>query len=151
MKYKEHPRILEIRLICLARYLSLSLNRGHADEFIRYLSETYSCNEQFIRILINKSSEVLIIETTDYTRFIQEISLACHLYGYDRFFIAKMLLKSPNTLNSKVLYPYELDTFISEEWFEGFDDKVAFCGHKAYAIEALRFIKAFDNFREVLV
>ena len=74
-----------------------------------------------------------------------------HVYGETKYFISQKLLN----INVGYLYRKGLnllvEDFVSTEWLAILDNNVVFCGIPQYALEAKRFVDAFEHFKEVLV
>jgi len=149
--YKFHPRILELRFVVLIRYLILQMgDRATVDRFITFMSEAYCINEQFLLSVVNRSSEILSFEKENPVRFVQEVALSTFLYGYDKPMLANLLIKTMNSLNNEVLYPYRPEKFLSKDWLDMLNEEVIICGVKAYEVELTRFLKAYEHIREVM-
>lgn len=149
-EYKNHPRILELKVILYYTMLARQYGANKATEFFKSMCFIMAVDWQKINGMINQIPKIRHLERVDKRRFRQELVLMGWLYDESRYFIAKFILNvSPATMYRKQaqLNP---DDFLTEEWLQKLDDSVAICGIPQYALEARRFLDAFIIFMETL-
>lgn len=146
LQYKEHPRILELRLAAYKKQLERQYGEEHAMETLHRMADMFQCNWTMLVGVFNKSNKIMNGTAFGPYRKNQEVIFMGYLYGETRYYIAE------HYLGMSVNYLYQNkglhnpDVYATEEWLEPLDDEIDLCGTRAYATEAKRFIISFDNF-----
>lgn len=149
-QYKEHPRILELRVVLYYSMLVRQYGVNKAIDFYKSICQLISVDWQKMNGIINQMPKIRHLEKLNIKRFRQELVFMGVLYDESRYFIAKYILNvSPATMYRKDagLNP---EHFLSEQWIEELDNSVTICGIPQYALEAKRFIEQFSIFMETL-
>lgn len=146
MIYKEHPRILELRLASYKTQLARNYGDEQAMEILHKLADLFQCNWTMLVGVFNKDHKILNAMAAGSIRRKQEVIFMGYLYGETRYYIAE------HYLGMSVNYLYQNrdthnpDAYVTEEWLEPLDDEIHICGARSYATEAKRFIISMDNF-----
>jgi hypothetical protein len=146
LKFRYHPRILELRLAMI----KLQLNRQYGDEasmlYLKQIADMFQCNWTLLVNIFTKDHKIASNPQISVKRRKQEIIFMGELYGETRTYISQHYLG----MSSNYLYQskgeHNPEFFASEEWRKELDAEVVACGVRAYALEAKRFIVAFDSF-----
>lgn len=144
--YKDHPRILELRLATYKMQLERNYGEVQAMEILHKLADMFQCNWTLLVGVFNKDKKILNATALGAIRRKQEIIFMGYLYDETRYHIAEHYL----AMSVNYLYQnrgaHNPDAFVSDEWLESMDDEIHVCGARANSIEAKRFILSMDNF-----
>lgn len=144
--FKYHPRIMEMRLALIKNLLARQYGDEMTASLLQSLATMFQCNWSILNGIFNKDYRILNHPALGTLRKKQEIVFMGELYGETRYRIANTYLNmSPNYLyQSKEKFNF--NSFVDEEWLRPLNDEVVVCGVKAYAMEAKRFLVAFEAF-----
>lgn len=146
LKYKHHPRIMELRISMIKTMIVRQYGEEVAMNFLQMLSQMFECNWTVLIGILNKDHKITNHPAVTATRRKQEVILMGALYGETRYQI------SAQYLNMSTNYLYQSkernnpNIYTTEEWLETLNDEVVVCGVRSYATEARRFLVSFDNF-----
>jgi len=149
-EYKTHPRILELRVTAYYNMLVQEYGVNRTSNFLKTFCEMTYVDFQKINGIVNQYVKIRHLEKLNKTRYRQELVFMGHVYGETKYFISKKLL------NITVGYLYKkglnllVEDFVNTEWLAILDNNVVICGIPQYALEAKRFVDAFEHFKEVL-
>lgn len=149
IKYRYHPRILELRLAMI----KIQIDRQYGDEasisYLQTLAEMFQCNWTLLVAIFMKDHRIASNPDISLKRRKQEVIFMGELYGETRHYISNHYLG----MSSNYLYQSKGEHnpayFANEAWLKEMDSEVVACGVRAYALEAKRFVVAFDNFIKV--
>lgn len=149
-KYREHPRVLELRIIMIFNALATHYDNNIAMTLMRNLSDVFYSNWTLISGILNNWAVIRRMEKTNKTRYRQEVIFMGLVFGESRYYIADTYLglsKSAVYRKSLGLVP---DDFITQEWLDELDNSITICGASHYKLEAIRYVEGFNMFREAL-
>jgi hypothetical protein len=149
-KYKEHPRILELRFGLFFLIVAREYGHNGAIRIYQKLSEIFRVDFNKIQTVINAIPSVQVLKRRDKWRYRQDVALMGHLFNESGVEIANKYLKIHTTTyyrQKEILSP---KYFVNEEWLAGLDDSIIICGVETYRLEIIRFIEEFEFFLEVM-
>lgn len=150
-KYKEHPRVLEIRFINLFDMIEREYGYQTAIKYCESIAATFNCNMTFIQGLINNRYTIKRASKTHFRRWRQEVIFSSACYGDSLYKIAKYYfgVTTSTIYNQKEFY--DINTFLNEAWLRELDENVNLCGTKAYRVEVKRFIEVIEDLSNILM
>lgn len=150
-EYKNHPRVLEIRLVLLFNLFENEYGYVNALSKFDALGNAFQCNMNFIHAILNKSSgSFKKMSKSNYIKWRQEVIFTNYLWGLSSAKVCKLYLGiDPHTLYSQTNY-YKIDKFCTPQWLDSLDGEVLFCGEPSYKLEVDRFFKALDELSNVI-
>lgn len=150
-KYKNHPRIIEIRFILLFDMFVREYGYQDAVKFYEAISAAFYCDMGKIHSLINQRFELKRLSKTKRLRWRQEVIFTALCYEETIYKVAKDYL----IMNSSNIYAhpelYNTDEFVTDDWLRMLDDETILCGVPAYSLVVKRFFEVVDNLTNVLV
>lgn len=149
-KYKEHPRILELRLILLFSVVATEYGHNKAVEIFKSLSEIFRVDFTKLHTVINAMPSIKRMRTTDKYRYRQEVIFMGRLFNETRSDVATKYLQRHFTTVYRKPEIHKIERFLDEEWLADLEDNVVICGVESYRLEVLRFLEAFEFFLEVM-
>lgn len=148
--YKEHPRMLELRLILLFSIVATEYGHNKAVTIFQKLSEIFRTDFAKLQTVINSMPSIQQMRRTDKWRYRQEVIFLGHLYNETRGTVATKYLQVHYTTIYRMPEVHRLDNFVTQRWLDQLDDSVVICGVEAYRLEVLRFLEDFEFFLEVM-
>lgn len=145
LKYRYHPRVLELRLALI----KAQIERQYGDEtsmiYLKQMAEMFQCNWSLLVGIFMKDHKIISNPNIPAKRRKQETIFMGELYNETRHYISNHYLK----MSSNYLYQskgeHSPEHFATEEWLKELDGEVVAIGVRAYALEAKRFVIAFDS------
>ena len=145
-KYKMHPRVMEIRFICIFDIFEKEYGYHNALKIFEAICLGFTCDYQKVMGLINNRFEVKRRRKTDKIRWRQEAFFMGYCYDETTYTICKSYLDiSPSNVYSAPDL-FDVKKYCTEEWLEGLNDNVQLCGISAYRTEVTRFLQAIEGF-----
>jgi hypothetical protein len=148
--YKEHPRIVELKIISWFNVLSNQYGADQASNFVHTVCNLTRIDWAKVSGIINNNFRIQKMKATNKKRYRQELMFMGALYGESRLYTAKQHLGiSHATLydSNNQLSP---NLFVSQEWLDELSSNVVICGFDTYKQEGMRFIEEVNRFLEVL-
>lgn len=149
-KYKEHPRILELRLILVFAIVSLEYGHNKALTIFNKLSDIFRTDFAKLSTVINSMPSIKAMQKKDKWRYRQEVIIMGHLFNENRTDVATKYLQRHYTTLYRNKRKHRMEDFLDQEWLDQLDNNVIICGVEAYRLEVLRFIEEFEFFLEVM-
>lgn len=149
-KYKDHPRILELRIIMIYRNIANEYGVNKATELFQALSKIMNVDWQKINGIINNVYKIRRLEKLDRKRFRQEVVFMGHIYGESKYFIAQNYLNIHIDTLYRKTQQLKLSDFVTTDWLGELDNNVQICGIPQYATEAARFLHSYTILMETL-
>lgn len=145
LKYKRHPRILEIRFIVLLNNLETELGVYKSRELIEYICGVFNCNYARLYDVFEVKNSIRRMSKTKTNRWRQEVIFMGLLYGKSLYEVCKYYLKvaSSNIYTDRNM---DIKNFVTSKWLQELDSEVQICSDEDYKIEIIRFLEAFDTF-----
>jgi len=150
VKYRTHPRILELRLAMLHKLLSEEYSSEVAIKYMHSLCDLFRCNWNVINHIINNVYNIRQMSKESKQRWRQELVLMGITLNETRYAIAKRYLNLNVSNSYRKTYNLTPSNFITQEWMDELDTSVVVCGLSAYKFEAERFMQEYDNLLEVM-
>lgn len=150
-KYKEHPRVLELRFILLFDMFERDYGYHGALKIYEAIAGAFHCDMTKIMGLINRRFDLKRLSKTRKLRWKQEVIFTANCYGESLYKVAKdyLIVASSNLYASPE--KHDVKVFATDEWLRQLDDEVLLCGMKPYRIEVLRFFEAVESLTNVLL
>lgn len=150
-RYKNHPRIVEVRFILLFDMFEREYGYQNALKFYEALSNSFYCDMTKLMGLINRRFDIKRIAKSKQKRWRQEVIFTAACFGETQYKVAKdyLIMKASNLYGQAGIY--DINTFATDEWLRELDDEIALCGMPAYRNEVNRFFEVVDNLANVLV
>lgn len=145
-KFKYHPRIMELRLALIKGQIDRQYGEDTSIMLLKMMSDMFQCNWSLLLGVFNKDYKILTYPSVTTKRKKQEIIFMGCLYGETRYYISDHYLNMSSNYLYQTKGEHNSDIFANEEWTSKLDDEIMSCGVRAYALEAKRFLVAFDNF-----
>lgn len=150
-RYKNHPRILELRFSLLFDMFEREFGYQATMKFYEAVSNAFYCDMTKIMGLINRRYDFKGLSKTKRIRWKQEVIFCAHCYGESIYKVAKdyLVIASSNIYSQPE--KFDINRFVTNEWLRQLDDEVVLCGMKAYKTEIIRFLENIDNLTGVLL
>jgi len=150
VKYRTHPRVLELRLAMLHKLLSEEYSTEIAVKYLHSMCDLFRCNWNVINQIINNVYNIRQMSKESKKRWRQELVFMGMTLNETRYGIAKRYLNLNVSNSYRKEYNLTPSNFITQEWMDGLDASVVVCGLSAYRFEAERFMQEYDNLLEVM-
>jgi hypothetical protein len=149
-KYKEHPRMLELRMTMIFGVVATEYGHNKAMFIFKKLSEMFRIDFSKLTTVLNTLPSINMLRKKDKWRFRQEVMFLGRLHNETKQEIASKYLQKHYTTIYRQPNVHDVDTFVNQEWLDGLDNNVVICGVEAYRLEVIRFIEDFEFFLEVV-
>jgi hypothetical protein len=149
-KYKEHPRMLELRMVLQFTIISTEYGHNKAMFIYQKLCEIFRVDFAKISTVLNALPSVTMLSRKNKWRYRQEVMVLGKLYNETRVDAGSKYLQKHATTIYRYPEFYDPNIYVNEEWLGGLDETVAICGVETYRLEVLRFIEDFEFFLEVM-
>lgn len=149
-KYRNHPRILELRLAMLHKLMAEEYSAEIAVKFLHSLCDLFRCNWNVINQIINNVYNIRQMSKDSKKRWRQELVFMGMTLNETRYAIAKRYLDLNISNSYRKEYNLTPSNFLTQEWVDELDASVVVCGLSAYRFEAERFMQEYDNMLEVM-
>lgn len=151
VKYKRHPRMLELRVIMIFNNLVRNYNYNRAVEILEALCMMTKTNFKNIMTIINNDYNIRRLSKTDKERWLQELIFMGALYNESKHFVSeRWLIKHKTYLYNMPHLNLDLDKFVTKEWIDKLTDNVVICAIPHQKLEAERFIDGINDLLEVM-
>lgn len=150
LSYRNHPRIVELRVVFLYQLLVKEYNEAFAQSFLKHWCDLHSINSTLIRGLLNQASQIMRLSTVDKVRFRQEAVFMGHIYKESRLVVSEKYLGISSRRLYKEADEFKMEHFLNQEWLNLLSDSVVVCGMKPYLVEASRFVESIAVFKEAI-
>lgn len=149
-KYKNHPRVLEIRFILLFDMFEKELGYQQATKSFQAICDAFNCNMTLLQAIINKRYDIQRKSKTNFRRWRQEVIFASYIYGETIYKVAKTYFNvRPESIYAQKDI-YDINIFLTNEWLDKFDNDITLCGEHSYRNEVVRFMEVIDNMNIIL-
>lgn len=148
--YKEHPRMLELRLIMIFGVVATEYGHNKAMFIFQKLSEIFRNDFAKISTVLNTLPSIHMLRKKNKWRYRQEVMFLGRLHNETKQEVAAKYLQRHYTTVYRQPEINDADTFVNQEWLDGLEDNVVICGVEAYRLEVLRFLEDFEFFLEVM-
>lgn len=151
-KYKNHPRLLEVRLILLFDIFEREFGYMNVMNIFDGLCYGFGRSKELLDTVFNKRFDIKRKSKTSKTKWRQEVMFMGMCYGETPYKIAKYyLLITPSNLYRKSKdVTYDPEVFITDEWLRNLDDEVIIAGNRLYRDEIKGFLEVIDSLSNVL-
>lgn len=149
-KYKEHPRMLELRMILIFSVVATEYGHNKAMTIFKKLSEIFRNDFAKLSTVINSMPSITSMKRNNKWRWRQEVLFLGRLNNETRAETAAKYLQKHYTTVYRQPELNNPEYFINQDWLDGLDDNVIICGVEAYRLEVLRFLEDFEFFLEVI-
>ena len=149
-KYKNHPRILEVRLIMLFDLLEREYGFNGVMDIFDGLCIGFKRSKEMLDVVLARRFDIKRKSKTSKIKWRQEVMFMGMCYGEKPYKIAKTyLLLTPSALymNRELNDP---NNFVTDKWLLGLDDEVIVAGSKIYRNEIKGFLEVVDSLANVL-
>lgn len=148
--YKEHPRMVELRLTLMFGVVSTEYGHNKAMTIFQKLCEMFRIDFAKLSTILNSLPSIHMLRKKSKWRYRQEVMFLGRLNNESKQQTAAKYLQRHYTTVYRQPEFHDPDTFVTQEWLNGLNDNVVICGVEAYRLEAIRFIEDFEFFLEVL-
>jgi hypothetical protein len=150
-KWKEHPRIIELRFSLLFDMFEREYGYQNTMKFYEAIANAFNCDMTKLIGLVNRRYDLKRLSRSKTVRWKQEVIFAAYCYGETIYKVAKdYLITAASNLYSRP-DKYDINRFVTDEWLRQLDDEVVLVGMKAYKTEIKRFFETIDNLTATLV
>lgn len=151
-KYKNHPRVLEIRLAVLFGILQHEYGYDGAMKLVSSICNSFNRNMDILNVILNKRFDIRRKSKTNRSLWIQEVVFMGLCYDETYYKIAKdyLLVTPSNFYRSNVTNNYNVSTFLTDEWLRNLDDEVKVTGSLVYRNEVKAFLETVDSLKRTL-
>lgn len=151
-KYRNHPRILEIRFAVLFGMLEHEYGYEGARKLVSSVCNSFNRNMEILDIILNCRFDIRRKSKTNRRKWIQELVFMGLCYNETYYKIAKdyLLVTPTNFYRSNKTGSYDVNNFLTDEWLRSLDDEVKITGGSIYRNEVKGFLEIIDSLKSVL-
>lgn len=150
MKYKKHPRILEIRLILLYDLFEREFGYNGVVDLFNGLCVGFKREKYLLDSVISQRYDIKRKSKLDKIKWKQELLFMGMCYGETPYKVAKAYCGvTPSAFYQSREY-YDPDIFVTEEWLMSLDDECKIATSQMYRNEVKAFLEAIDGLTSVL-
>jgi hypothetical protein len=150
-KYKNHPRVLEVRLILLFDIFEREFGYNGVMDIFNGICVGFKRSKELLDTVLARRFDIKRKSKTRRIKWRQEVMFMGMCYGETPYKIAKYyLLISPQTLymNREMNDPRY---FVTDEWLRDLDDEPVVAGNLLYRNEIKGFLEVIDSLTNVLL
>lgn len=144
--YKNHPRILELRLAAIISLFIKKYGEVKAFEYLKLLSLMFDCEWSSIYAIFTKYYEILNDIAPGLKRRKQEIIFMGNLYNETRYYIADHYLGMSKNYLYQMKEEHNTDIFADRVWLQYLNDESIFLKDDSSIKSVEKFILDIDNF-----
>lgn len=148
--YKNHPRIIEIRIVEIYNILVEEYGDAQAKEITMQLCDMFRIPFTMVWTVLSQSNRIRNAMGVPQQRYRQEIIVMGELWGETRYTVARKFLKLKNhnyIYQNKMIHNFEY--FADQEWMDKLDDEVILAGTPAVKNTIIGFLEALDTFLDL--
>lgn len=145
--YRNHPRIIELRVVGIYNILVDEYGESQAKEIIMQLCDMFRLPFAMLWTVLSQSNRIRHQMGVTQERYTQEIIVMGELWGETRYTVARKFLKLKNhnyIYQDKLRHNFEY--FGDTDWFDKLDDEVVVAGTPAVKNIIVGFLEAMENF-----
>ena len=152
-KYKNHPRILEVRFILLFDLFEREFGYNGVMSIFDGLCIGFKRSKELLDTVLARRFDIKRKSKTSKVKWRQEVMFMGMCYGETPYKIAKnYLLISPSNLYRKADgIVYDPRVFVTDEWLRDLDDEAKIATNKLYRDEIKGFLDIIDSLTKVLL
>lgn len=152
-KYRNHPRVLEVRLILLFDLFEREFGYNGVMNIFDGLCIGFKRSKELLDTVLARRFDIKRKSKTSKIKWRQEVMFMGMCYGETPYKIAKnYLMISPSNLYRKSdAIVYDPRTFVTDEWLRDLDDEAKIATNKLYRDEIKGFLEVIDSLTNVLL
>lgn len=150
-RYKNHPRILEVRLVLLFDLFEREFGYNGVTDIFNGLCVGFKRNKELLDTVLNRRFDIKRKSKTSRIKWRQEVMFMGICYGETPYKVAKnYLLIAPQNLymNKEMNDPRY---FLTDEWLRDLDDECKVAGNLIYRNEIKGFLEIINSLTNVLL
>lgn len=150
-RYKNHPRILEVRLVLLFDLFEREFGYNGVTDIFNGLCIGFKRNKELLDTVLNRRFDIKRKSKTSKIKWRQEVMFMGICYGETPYKVAKnYLLIAPQNLymNKEMNDPRY---FLTDEWLRDLDDECKVAGNLIYRNEIKGFLEIINSLTNVLL
>lgn len=152
IKYRKHPRILEIRLILLYDLFEREFGYNGVVDLFTGLCIGFKREKYLLDSIINQRFDVKRKSKNDKIKWKQELLFMGMCYGETPYRVAKKYCNvTPSAFyTARTKHYYDPEQFITDEWLMSLDDECKIATSQMYRNEVKAFLEAIEGLSNVL-
>ena len=152
-RYRNHPRILEVRLILLFDLFEREFGYNGVMDIFYGLCQGFKRNKDLLDTVLNRRFDIKRKSKTSVVKWRQEVMFMGLCYGETPYKIAKnYLLVDPSNFYRKSRdVTYDPNVFVTDEWLRALDDEPKVAGSPIYRNEIKGFLEIINSLTNVLL